>query len=126
MAPVPVIAVVDDDASVREALAELLEVFDFRCRAFESPETFLAAHAPGRFDCLITDLHMKAISGLQLQQKLAEVDPGLPIVFISAHSDPVARSRALHCGAIAFLNKPIDDNVLYRHIISALNRGSKE
>ncbi|WP_166648404.1 response regulator transcription factor [Phyllobacterium brassicacearum] len=122
MALVPTIAVVDDDKSIRDALAELLEVFDFKCRVFERPESFLAAHAQGRFDCLITDLNMKSITGLQLQQTLAALDPGLPMIFISAQSDSEARSKALRSGAVAFLSKPIDDDVLYRHIISALNR----
>jgi FixJ family two-component response regulator len=121
---IPIIAVVDDDTSIRDALAELLEVFDFKCQVFEGPERFLAAHAKGRFDCLITDLNMKGMSGLQLQQKLAAIDPGLPIIFISAQSDPEAKSKALRSGAVAFLSKPIDDDVLYRHIISALNRRS--
>jgi FixJ family two-component response regulator len=124
VAIVPTIAVVDDDKGIRDALAELLEVFDFKCEVFESPEGFLAAHAKGRFHCLITDLKMNGMSGLQLQQKLMSADPGLPIIFISAQSAPEERSQALRAGAVAFLNKPIDDDVLYRHIISALNRRS--
>lgn len=116
------IAVVDDDASIRDALSELLEVFEFRCQVSEGPVSFLAAHGQGRFDCLITDLSMKGITGLQLQQKLAAIDPGLPMIFISAQSDTEARSKALRSGAVAFLSKPIDDDVLFRHIISALNR----
>jgi FixJ family two-component response regulator len=118
------IAVDDDDKSVRDALAELLEVFDFKRQVFEGAETFLAAHTQGRFDCMITDLNMKGMSGLQLQQKLTSADPGLPIIFISAQSAHEERSQALRSGAVAFLNKPIDDDVLYRHIISALNRRS--
>lgn len=122
LAFVPTIAVVDDDKWIRDALAELLEVFDFKCEVFEDPEGFLAAHAKGRFDCLITDLKMNGMNGLQLQQKLMSVDPGLPIIFISAQSTSEERSQALHSGAVAFLNKPIDDDVLYRHINIALNR----
>jgi two-component system, LuxR family, response regulator FixJ len=118
------IAVVDDDASLRDALAELLEVFDFKCQVFEGAEAFLAAHTQGRFDCLITDLNMNGMSGLQLQQKLTSADPGLPIIFISARSASEERSQALRSGAVGFLSKPIDDDVLYRHIISALNRRS--
>jgi two-component system, LuxR family, response regulator FixJ len=124
LALVPVIAVVDDDKSVRDALAGLLEVFDFKCQIFEGAETFLAANTRGRFDCLITDLNMKGMSGLQLQQKLTPADPGLPIIFISAQSAPEERSQALRSGAVAFLSKPIDDDVLYGHILSALNRRS--
>jgi FixJ family two-component response regulator len=119
---VPTIAVVDDDKCIRDALAELLEVFDFKCEVFEGPGGFLAAHAKGWFECLITDLKMSGMNGLQLQQQLMSVDPGLPIIFISAQSTSEERSQALRSGAVAFLNKPIDEDVLYRHIIIALNR----
>jgi two-component system, LuxR family, response regulator FixJ len=119
---IPTIAVVDDDESIRDALAELLGVFDFECETFGGPEDFLAAHAEGRFDCLITDLNMDPMNGLQLQQKLMSIDPGLPIIFISARSSPEAKFQALRSGAVAFLMKPIDDNVLHRHVITALNR----
>lgn len=122
LALVPTIAVVDDDRWIRDALAELLEVFDFKCEVFEGPEAFLAAHAKGRFACLITDLKMRVMNGLQLQQKLMSVDPGLPIIFISAQATSEERSQALHSGAVAFLDKPIDDDVLYRNIKIALNR----
>lgn len=116
------IAVVDDDKCFREALAELLEVFDFKSKAFEGPEGFLAAHTKGRFDCLITDLKMNGMSGLQLQQRLISIDPGLPIIFISAQSTSEERSQALRGGAVAFLNKPIDGDILFRHVNIALNR----
>jgi FixJ family two-component response regulator len=116
------IAVVDDDKCFREALAELLEVFDFKSEAFEGPEGFLAAHTKGRFDCLITDLKMNGMSGLQLQQRLISIEPGLPIIFISAQSTSEERSQALREGAVAFLNKPIDGEILFRHVNIALNR----
>ena len=120
----PTIAVVDDDASVCNALAELLEVLDFKCQIFERPEMFLAVHSRGQFDCLITDLDMKGMTGLELQQKLSSADPELPIIFISARSASEARSQALRMGAVAFLGKPIDDDVLHKHINAALNRRS--
>lgn len=120
----PTIAVVDDDADVCNAVAELLEVLDYRWEVFEHPEKFLATHTKGRFDCLITDLNMKSMTGLELQEKLSSVDPDLSIIFMSAQSSPEATSRALRSGAVAFLSKPIDANVLHRHIISAVDRGS--
>jgi FixJ family two-component response regulator len=118
----PTIAVVDDDVSICNALAELLEVLDFKSQIFERPEIFLAAHAKRRFDCLITDLDMKGMTGLELQQKLCAADPELPIIFISAQSASEAKSQALRLGAVAFLAKPIDDDVLHRHLVAALNR----
>ena len=117
----PTIAVVDDDVSICNALAELLEVFDFKCQIFDRPEKFLAEYMRGQFHCLITDLNMKGMTGLELQQKLAAADPELPIIFMSAQSGSEAKSQALRLGAVAFLNKPINDNVLHRHIISALS-----
>ncbi|WP_181872452.1 response regulator transcription factor [Phyllobacterium bourgognense] len=121
----PTIAVVDDDVSICKALAELLEVLDFKCQTFDRPEKFLAASISGRFDCLITDLNMKGMTGLELQQKLSAADPDLPIIFMSAQSAAEAKSQALRLGAVAFLSKPINDDVLHRHIISALNRRSR-
>lgn len=120
----PTIAVVDDDIGICNALAELLEVFGFKSETFERPDEFLAANTRGRFNCLITDLNMKGINGLELQKKLASANPQLPIIFISAQSAPEARSQALRLGAVAFLSKPINDEVLYRHVVSALNRGA--
>lgn len=81
-----------------------------------------AAHTKGRFDCLITDLKMNGMSGLQLQQRLISIDPGLPIIFISAQSTSEERSQALRGGAVAFLNKPIDGDILFRQVNIALNR----
>jgi two-component system, LuxR family, response regulator FixJ len=122
LALISTIAVVDDDKCIRDALAELLEVFGFKSEVFEGSEGFLAAHASGRFDCLITDLKMDGMSGIQLQQMLMSIDPELPIIFISAQSTSEERSQALRFGAVAFLPKPIDGDVLFRHIIIALNR----
>ncbi|MEP7453607.1 response regulator [Phyllobacterium sp. SB3] len=124
MTPSPTIAVVDDDIGICEALAELLEVLGFQCETFEQPDDFLTANVNGAFDCLITDLNMKGMNGLELQKRLVSTNPQLPIIFMSAQSASEARSQALRSGAIAFLGKPINDEVLYRHIVSALNRGS--
>lgn len=122
MSPVPLFAIVDDDEALREALAELLEVFDFDCRTFDGSESFLAEHVPGRFAGLITDLNLLGESGLQLQQRLRTLDPALPVIIISAQSDPATRARALASGALAYLTKPINDQALLRHLVAVLNR----
>ena len=122
MDPVPLIAVVDDDAAVRDSLADLIEVFGFGCRTFEDSETFVAAHVPGVFDCLITDLNLSGESGLQLQQRLRVLEPSLPVILISAQSDASARAQALRSGAVAYLVKPINDQVLLRQLMLALGR----
>jgi two-component system, LuxR family, response regulator FixJ len=116
----PLIAIVEDDAEMRDALADLIEVFGFEARAFDSSESFLAAHAPGLFGCLVTDLNLAGESGLQLQQRLLALEPSLPVIVISAQASPDARALALDCGALAYLTKPINDQVLLRHLVQAL------
>jgi len=120
---VPLFAIVDDDKAMREALSELIEVFDFACLTFDGSESFLAAHAPGRFAGLVTDLNLLGESGLQLQQRLKTLDPALPVIIISAQTDLATRTRALASGALAYLTKPINDQVLLRHLNAALAQG---
>jgi two-component system, LuxR family, response regulator FixJ len=118
----PVIAVVDDDAAMREALFELLQVLDLSCRTFDGAEAFLAAYAPGSFDCLITDIRMPSITGLELQQKLNSLGSTMPVIVVTSSNDPLTRSRSLQEGAIAYLSKPVNDEVLIRHLMTALGR----
>lgn len=125
MSHLPTIAIVDDDLALRDALAELCEVLDYGCQLFGSAESFLAAHAPGRFDCVMTDLNMPGLSGLDLVQHLRQAEPSLPVIVISAQADPQIRAQILRSGALAFLSKPIDDQVLHRHLIAALGRGPR-
>jgi FixJ family two-component response regulator len=109
---------------MREALADLVEVFGFERRAFDSSEDFLAAHVPGLFGCLITDLNLRGEDGLELQQRLKVLEPPLPVIIISAQTDSYARERALRSGALAYLTKPINDQVLLGHLMSALGRAT--
>jgi len=118
----PVIAVVDDDAAMREALFELLQVLDLSCRTFDGAEAFLASYAPGSFDCLITDIRMPGTTGLELQQKLNSLGSTMPVIVVTSSNDPLTRSRSLKEGAIAYLSKPVNDEVLIRHLITALGR----
>ena len=122
MSHLPLIAVVDDDPAMREALADLLEVLDFRCATFASAEAFVEAQATTLFDVLITDLNLVGKSGLDLQQRMRGLDPGLPVILVSAQADPSIRSEVLRSGALAYLVKPIDDTVLQRHLAAALSR----
>jgi len=125
LAHVPLIAIVDDDLALRQALAELCEVFDFGSEVFDCAESFFAAHATGRFDCVITDLNMPGLSGIGLVQHLAAIDAKLPVIVMSAQTDPEIGARVLRSGALAFLSKPIDDQVLHRHLIAAFSRGAR-
>ena len=118
----PLIAIIDDDDAMRDALADLIDVFGFAGRAFDSSESFLAAHVPGLFSCLITDLNLLGESGLALQQRLKTLEPSLPVIIISAQADHSARAQALRSGALAFLAKPLNHQMLFRCLTSAVGR----
>ncbi|MGN6544705.1 MAG: response regulator transcription factor [Aureliella sp.] len=115
----PIIFVADDDASVRKALARLIRSAGMATRTFASAEDFLGADLPLP-DCLIVDLCMPGMSGLELQQRLAEGGKHVPLVFISAHDDERARQAALAGGALAFLHKPFEDEALLKVLASAV------
>jgi FixJ family two-component response regulator len=121
----PVIAVVEDDGAMREALSELFEVFSLSYRAFDRAEAFLAAFAPGRFDCLVTDLHLPGISGLELQQRLKALGATIPVIVITSSLDPNHHIRAMQDGAFAYLTKPFNDKVLINHVTAALEQASR-
>lgn len=116
----PVIAVVEDDEAVRQALSDLLQVLDLPHRAFDQAEPFLAEYAPGRFDCLITDLRMPGIGGLELLKQLRAQGSSIPIIVVTSVTDSATRAQALAGGAQAFLAKPVSDEVLIQHLKSLL------
>ena len=118
--------VVDDDASVRGALARLLHSAGYQTETFASAERFLAQ---SRFDapgCIILDVRMPGLNGLELQQALAAGDRQLPIVFITGHGDVPMSVRAMKAGAEDFLPKPFDDGELLKAVAQALNRSQRE
>jgi FixJ family two-component response regulator len=116
------VSIVDDDESVREALRNLLKSVGFQADAFASAEEFLAAGELAGTACLILDVRMPGMSGIELQDRLSESRRALPIVFISAHADEEARAQALENGAIEFLQKPFSDEALLRAIEAAVRR----
>jgi FixJ family two-component response regulator len=116
------VSIVDDDESVREALRNLLKSVGFQADAFASAEEFLAAGELAGTACLILDVRMPGMSGIELQDRLSESRRALPIVFISAHADEEARAQALENGAIEFLQKPFSDEALLRAIDAAVRR----
>jgi two-component system, LuxR family, response regulator FixJ len=116
----PLVAIVDDDEAVREALSDLLLVLELSCRTFDRAEAFMADYVPGRFDCLITDVSMPGHSGLDLLQHLRTIDSAMPVIVITADINPTTRSRAMKGGANAYLTKPIETEALLRHLQSAL------
>ena len=120
----PVVAIIDDDESVREALSDLLLVQDLSCRTFDRAEAFMAEYVPGKFDCLITDVSMPGHSGLDLLQRLRSIGSSIPVIIVTADTSRTARSRAMRAGAHAYLTKPISSEALLRHLQSALSQVS--
>jgi FixJ family two-component response regulator len=114
------ISVVDDEESVRRSTRLLVESFGFRTAAFESAERFLKSGQVHDNSCLILDMQMPGMDGLQLQSHLAAEGCGIPIIFITAYDDKESRKRAMQAGGVAFLGKPFSDEQLVQTIRSAL------
>jgi FixJ family two-component response regulator len=123
---VPTVFVVDDDASLRRALARLLHSAGYQTETFASAESFLAQ---SRFDapgCILLDVRMPGLNGLELQQALAAADRQLPIVFITGYGDVPMSVRAMKAGAEDFLPKPFDDEDLLKAVAQALNKSQRQ
>ena len=116
------IAIVDDDESVRVALQGLMQEAALPTCVFECAEDFLESRELRQTGCLIADIRMSGISGLELQSRLNAESRQIPIIFITAHGDEEMRLRALRAGAVEFLAKPFDDQVLFDSVQAALNR----
>jgi FixJ family two-component response regulator len=116
------VTIVDDDASVRVTLQELLRSAGFASRAFEAADDFLASDHQQEMACLITDIRMPGMSGLELQAKLNTERCNIPTIFITAHGDEEMRLQALRAGAVEFPPKPFDDEVLIESVRAALDR----
>ena len=116
------VAIVDDDQSVQRSLQDLIESDGLSALCFSSAEQFLGSEARGKAACLIADVRMPGMSGLELQAKLKAERCPLPIIFITAHGDAEMRIRAMREGAVEFLNKPFDDAVLLQIVHTALER----
>jgi FixJ family two-component response regulator len=114
------ISIVDDDEAVREALKSLLKSVGFQADTFASAEEFLSSGQLPCTACLILDVRMPGMSGVELHDRLSASHRGLPVVFISAHADDDARARALENGAVGFLQKPFSDEALLGAIDAAV------
>jgi FixJ family two-component response regulator len=114
------VAIVDDDHSVRGALQGLLKAVGMPSQAFASAEEFLKSGKQHQAACLITDIRMPGISGLELQARLNAENCRIPTIFITAHDDAQMRMRALRAGAVEFLAKPFDDEALLETVRAAL------
>ena len=118
------IAIVDDDDLVRHAVQGLLKSVGLPARAFASAEEFLLSGQQRQTACLIADIRMPGMSGLELQAKLNAERCRIPTIFITAHGDVKMRMQALRAGAVEFLAKPFDDEVLLENVRVALKNGA--
>ena len=114
--------VVDDDEAVRDSLQWLLEAQDFKVRAFESAEAFLNRYDPREVGCLIADIRMHGMSGMELQDRLIERASPLPIVFITGHGDVPMAVESMKKGAIDFIQKPFDEDTLLGLVNTMLDK----
>jgi FixJ family two-component response regulator len=106
------VAVIDDDASVRKALKRLLRAANLDADVFASGREFLDSLPSGRPDCLVLDLHMPGMNGLDVQRHLTQEGLRVPVVVITGHDEPQIRAQCLSAGAAAYLRKPLDDEAL--------------
>ncbi len=116
------VAVVDDDESMRAAVEDLLGSVGIKARSFVSAEEFLQSGLQNEIACLISDIRMPGMTGLELQAKLVAQGSRVPIIFITAHGNTRMRMQALKAGAIEFLGKPFDDESLLGSVRAALER----
>jgi FixJ family two-component response regulator len=122
MADSAVVAIVDDDPSVREGLQSLIRSAGWRVETFASAQEFLARPRGEALSCLILDLQLPGLSGLDLQKRMAEVELEIPIVFLTGHGDIPASVQAMKAGAVEFLTKPVDEEELLQAIQEAVER----
>jgi FixJ family two-component response regulator len=122
---VAMISIIDDDLLVRESTADLISSWGHEALIFGSGEQFLTSGRLKDTACIITDLHMPGLNGLELQSRLLAEGHRTPIIFITAYPKDAARSRALNAGAVAFLTKPFEESALIRSLETALERWEK-
>ncbi|MDB6094412.1 MAG: response regulator receiver protein [Verrucomicrobia bacterium] len=119
--PAPLIAIVDDDNSLRSSAQMLVNSFGFRTEAFASAREVLNWPLLGDAACLILDVFMPGMNGLELQRQLGQTHPHIPIIFITAHAKEEDERHALRAGAVAMLRKPVADDVLFEALRRALD-----
>jgi FixJ family two-component response regulator len=122
LAQVPVISIIDDDASVREAVQRFLRALGYVAHAFASADVFLRWSQVTDNSCLIMDVKMPGMTGLELQRQLQIQGFQVPIIFITSVEDESIRTQALNSGAVSFLTKPFEIRTLIKHLEEALKR----
>ena len=120
MSQTPLVAIIDDDESMRSALVGLVRSFGYGARGFASAEEFLAAGSAGAPQCIVTDIHMPGLSGIELKQRLSADRDTTPVIMITGRTEASLRDRARDCGAICLLTKPFAAGELIACIEQAL------
>jgi FixJ family two-component response regulator len=121
-APVPTVFIIDDDRGMRQAIHDLVESVGLRAESFATGDEFLGRKLSGRPSCLVLDVRLPQMSGLDFQRRLAETGMQIPIIFVTAHGDIPMSVKALKSGAVEFLTKPFRDQDLLDAIQQALER----
>jgi FixJ family two-component response regulator len=122
----PYVAIVDDEEPVRKALKRLLRASGLEAEGYASGKDFLEASAQREHDCVVLDLHMPAMSGLQVLRSLQAARRNIPTVIITAHDAPETRDQCIAAGAAAYLRKPLDEHVLLGTISAAVTAATHE
>jgi FixJ family two-component response regulator len=117
------ISIVDDDEPFRESMQRLVVLLGYTVEAFSSAADFLASRFLPETACLVTDVHMPGMSGVELHERLIKLGYAIPTLLVTAYPDEVVRDRALKDGVVCYLSKPVDDGDLERCLRSALNSG---
>jgi FixJ family two-component response regulator len=118
----PLISIVDDDSVVRGAIESLVTSLGLLACTFPTAEAFLQSQQVTETSCLISDIQLQGISGMELQDRLADLGFSIPTIFITAYPNDAVRARVLNAGAVCFLHKPFDGQSLIQCIDNALNR----
>lgn len=124
VSPTPTICIVDDDDSVRAAVSSLVRSLGFKVRTYASAEEFLGSPTLDETSCLVSDIQMPGMSGLELQKALAARQCPIPIIFITAFPEDGVRRRAEAAGAVGFLSKPFDGQAMIEYLNAALEAGA--
>jgi FixJ family two-component response regulator len=124
--PLPTVFIVDDDQPVREALALLFESVSLQAKTFASPHEFLKTKLPNAPCCLVLDVRLPGLSGLDFQSELAKANIHIPIVFVTGHGDIPMTVKAMKAGAVEFLTKPFRDQELLDAVQTGLERARAE
>jgi len=126
LAKAHVIAIIDDDPSAREATQRLVRSLGHKTQVFSSAEEYLESEHGRHSSCLITDLHMPGMSGIDLQDRLIADGCRVPIIFVTAYFEEQVEAQAMEAGAFGFLRKPFDDESFVACLDKALNQGRAE